>query len=318
MTKKFLFNMAGGLILTAGMTGVSFAQTTTTTTTPTTVTQTTQNADGSYTVIQYPVGKEVNVNLMPGMNMTNSKGMARIMRTGNETMVNLDLSGLPADSKNYYVYAVDPAGMVTLLGPANISNGASKVSFKTPMDKFMLVLSPNEGLNTIGSDTPVVFRSSVPQGFAVVPTAVTSTTMGGTPDKAVGTSMPVTSTYEVPMLGIPSFSGKTTELRFNYAAGMAGLKGKAYIKPRKDGSTQIKMRFQGLQNATKGARYIVWLVSPDKQYTKLGQFINSGAKNEAEVRGETALKDFGMFVTAESAEVSAPSGTIFTTFTVGR
>jgi len=310
MIKRTLFTVTGGLLLSIALTSAVIAQVTTTTTTV-------QNPDGSWTVIQYPVGKEVMVDLTP-VNVAGARGAARVMRMGNETTVNLDLSGLPANASSYYVYAVDPMGRVTLLGPANVANGASRVSFKTPMDKFMLVLSPNEGLNTIATDTPVVFRSSVPQGFAVVPTAVTSTTVGGIPDRAVGTSVPVTSTYEVPMLGIPSFSGKTTELRFNYAAGMAGLKGKAYIKPRKDGTAQIKMRFQGLRNATKGARYIVWLVSPDRQYTKLGQFINAGAKNEAEVRGETALKDFGMFVTTESAEVSAPSGTIFTTFTVGR
>jgi hypothetical protein len=312
MFKKKLLALSGGLILSAALTGVAQDTTKTTTTTKTTVTQ---NADGSYTVIEYPVGKEVMVNLTPGMNMSSAKGMARVMRMGNETTVNLDLSGLPADAKSYYVYAVDPSGAVTLLGPAMNSSGVSQTTFKTPMDKFMLVLSPNEGLTNLSTDTPVVFRSAVPTGFAVVPTAVTSPI--GT-EKQVGVAAPVQSTYDVPLLGVQSFSGKTTELRFNFAGGLQGLKGKAYVKPRKDGTAQIKMRFQGLANVAKGARYIVWLVSPDKQYTKLGQFINAGAKNEAEVRGETALKDFGMFVTAETTEVATPTGTIFTTFTVGR
>jgi hypothetical protein len=309
MFKKKLLAVGGSLILSAALTG--FAQDTMTTTKTAVV----QNADGSYTVIQYPVGKEVMVDLTPGMSMSSAKGRARIMRMGNETTVNLDLSGLPADASSYYVYAVDPSGMVTLLGPATNSNGISQTTFKTPMDKFMLVLSPTADLSTIGNDTPVVFRSSVPKGFAVVPTAVTSPTGM---EKQVGVSVPVSSTYDVPLLGVQSFSGKTTELRFNFAGGLEGLKGKAYIKPTKAGPSQIKLRFQGLTNVAKGTRYIVWLVSPDKQYTKLGQFINAGSKNEAEVRGETALKDFGMFVTAESAEVNAPTGTIFTTFTVGR
>ncbi len=316
MFKKKLFAIGGSLILTAGLTGFAIAQDTTKTTTTTTMTKTdvVQNPDGTYTVIEYPVGKEVMVNLTPGANMS-GKGMARIMRMGNETTVDLDLSGLPADASNYYVYAVDPMGKVTLLGPANVANGMGKVTYKTPMDKFMLVLSPTEGLNSIGNDTMVTFRSAVPTGFAVVPTAVTSP---NNTEKQVGVSVPVASAYDVPLLGVQSFSGKTTELRFNFAGGLQGLKGKAYIKPRKDGTAQIKMRFQGLRNAPKGARYLVWLVSPDKQYTKLGQFINAGAKNEAEVRGETALKDFGMFVTAESTEVTTPTGTVFTTFTVGR
>jgi len=310
MFKKKLLAISGSLILSAAITGV--AQDTTMTTTKTTVVQ---NADGTYTVIEYPVGREVMVDLTPGMSMTNARGRARVMRRGNETTVNLDLSGLPADAKNYYVYAVDPAGRVTLLGPAMNSNGVSQTTFRTPMDKFMLVLSPNEGLTSLTPDAPVVFRSAIPTGFAVVPTAITSPV---NTEKQVGVSVPVSSAYDVPLLGIQSFSGNTTELRFNFAGGLQGLKGKAYIKPRKDGSAQIKMRFQGLRNAPKDARYIVWLVSPDKQYTKLGQFINAGDKNEAEVRGDTALKDFGMFVTAENAEVSSPTGTIFTTFTVGR
>lgn len=58
------------------------------------------------------------VNLMPGMNMSSAKGMARKMRKGDMTTVNLDLSGLPSDASNYYVYAVDSMGAVTLLGPA--------------------------------------------------------------------------------------------------------------------------------------------------------------------------------------------------------
>ena len=315
MFKKKLFAIGGSLLLSASFAAAQ--DTTTRTTTTTTKTDVVQNADGTYTVIEYPVGKEVMVNLTPTTNMMGGKGMARVMRMGNMTNVSLDLSGLPADASNYYVYAVDPMGKVTLLGPANISGGMSKVNFTTPMDKFMLVLSPNEGLNTIGGDTPVTFRSAVPQGFAVVPTAVTGTTMSGRVDKAVGMGVPVSSTYDVPLLGVPSFSKKTTELRFNFAGDLQGLKGKAYVA-RKNGSQQIKLRFQGLTNVAKNTRYIVWLVSSDKQYTKLGQFINSGAKNEAEVRGETALKDFGMFVTAETAEVNAPTGTIFTTFTVGR
>ena len=310
--KSRLFHVVGAVALSFSLTGLLHAQTTTTTTT--TTKQVVQNPDGTYTVIEYPVGKEITVDLMP-MNMQGAKGMARVMRAGDGTTVAVDLSGLPADASSYYVYAVDPTGAVTLLGPTTVSNGMGKATFTTPMNQFMLVLSPKEGLTTIGNDTPVIFRSSVPTGFAVVPTAVTSPTGK---EKQVGVSVPVVSTYDVPLLGVQSFSGKTTELRFNFAGDLQGMKGKAYIKPRKDGTAQIKMRFQGLRNAPKDMRYVVWLVSPDKQYTKLGQFVNAGSKNESEVRGDTALKDFGMFVTAENAEVTTPSGKIFTTFTVGR
>lgn len=315
MTKKFILSLGGGLILSAAMMGVSFAQDTTTrTTTTTTQTQVTQNPDGTYTVIQYPVGKEVVVDLMPGSNF-NGRGLARIMRTGNETMVNLDLSGLPADASNYYVYAVDPAGAVTLLGPANVANGMSKVTYRTPMDKFMLVLSPNEGLNTIATDTPVVFRSSVPKGYAVVNNMQSNPLAGE--EKQVAGSAAVASTYDVPMLGIRGLERGETEIRINFSGELQGLKGKAYVNNKNPGLTKIKMRFDDMKMAPKDRRYVLWAVSPDKQYTKIGQVINTGRRQEAEIRGETALKDFGLFVTVEEKDVTTPTSTIYSPFRIG-
>lgn len=313
MLKKKLLAFSGGLILSAALTGA--AQDTTKTTTTMTKTTVTQNPDGSYSVIEYPVGKEVMVNLTPGMSMSSAKGMARVMRMGDQTTVNLDLSGLPADASNYYVYAVDPMGVVTLLGPAGITNGASQVSFKTPMDKFMLVLSPTEGLTTIGNDSTVVFRSAVPKGYAVVNNRATAPTGMG---KQVAGTQAVSSTYEVPLLGVPSFSGKTTETRINFSGDLQGLKGKAYIKARKDGTSQIKMRFDDLKMAPKDKRYVLWAVSADKTYTKIGQIINTGARQEGEIRGETALKDFGLFVTLEATDVLQPTSTVYSTFSIGR
>ncbi len=313
MLKNKLLVFSGGLILSAALTGV--AQDATKTTTTTTKTTVTQNPDGSYSVIEYPVGKEVMVNLTPGMSMSSAKGMARVMRAGDETTVNLDLSGLPADASNYYVYAVDPSGAVTLLGPAGVTNGASQVSFKTPMDKFMLVLSPTEGLTTIGNDSTVVFRSAVPKGYAVVNNRVTSPTGMG---KQVAGTQTVSSTYEVPLLGVPSFSGKTTETRINFSGDLQGLKGKAYIKARKDGTSQIKMRFDDLKLAPKQKRYVLWAVGADKTYTKIGQIVNTGARQEGEIRGETALKDFGLFVTIEDTDVLQPTSTMYSPFSIGR
>ncbi len=312
MFKKRLLTISGGLILSAALTGVAQDTTKTTTTTTTSKTAVMQNADGTYTVIEYPVGKEVTVDLTPGMNMTNARGRARVMRMGSETTVNLDLSGLPADASNYYVYAVDPAGMVTLLGPTNIANGASQVSFKTPMDKFMLVLSPNEGLSTFGNDTPVVFRSAVPQGYAVVNNKVTSP-VGD--EKQVAGSREVASLYNVPLLGVAGFEKGETEIRINFAGDLQGLKGKAYLDNSKAGLTKIKMRFDDMKMAPKEKRYVLWAVAPDKTYTKIGQVINAGKRQEAEIRGETALKDFGLFVTVEDADVTQPTSTIYSTFT---
>lgn len=312
MFKKKLLTISGGLILSAAFTSVAQEATRTTTTT-TTKTAVVQNADGTYSVIEYPVGKEVTVDLTPGMNMTSAKGRARVMRVGSETTVNLDLSGLPADASNYYVYAVDPAGAVTLLGPTNIANGASSVSFKTPLDKFMLVLSPTEGLNAFDTETPVVFRSAVPQGYAVVNNRVTSP-VGD--EKQVAGSRETASLYNVPLLGVSGFEKGETEIRINFAGELEGLKGKAYLDNSNQGLTKIKMRFDDMKLAPKQKRYVLWAVAADKSYTKIGQVVNTGKRQEAEIRGETALTDFGLFVTVEDKDVTQPTSTIYSTFTV--
>lgn len=316
MIKKTFLTIGGSFILSASLASVGFAQETTTKTTTTktmTQTQVVQNPDGSYSVIEYPVGKEVVVDLMPGTNLGSAKGMAHIMRTGDMTTVNLDLSGLPADAANYYVYAVDPTGAVTLLGPADITNGTSNVSFKTPMDKFMLVLSPNEGLTSIANDTPVVFRSSVPKGFAVVGN---TTTTPFNDKKQVATTDTVTSAYDVPLLGVAGFDKGEKEIRINFSGDLQGLKGKAYVDNSKAGVTKIKMRFDDMKMAPKDKRYVLWAVSPTKEYTKIGQIINAGTRQEAEIRGETALKDFGLFVTVEDKDVLQPTSRTYSSFTL--
>lgn len=313
MLKNKLYGFGAGLLITTALTGFVVAQDTTQKTTTTTVTkkEVVQNPDGSYTVIEYPVGKEVTVELTPN-NIQGAKGWAKVMRAADGTTVAVDLSGLPADAKSYYVYAVDPSGAATLLGPVMVEKGMSKASFKTPMNQFMLVLSPTEGLSTIGSETAVVFRSAVPSGYAVVPTAVTNPTE----NKQVATSTEVSSTYEVPLLNVPSFGNKTAEIRVNFSGDLKGLKGKAYIE-RKEAKTQIKMRFDDMKMAPKDKRFVLWAVSPDKKYVKLGQVINGGERQEAEIRSETALSDFGLFVTMEDTDVLQPTGTVYAPFTVG-
>lgn len=309
MAKKTLFTIGGTLFIATALSGVSVAQQTTKTVTTVSKKEIVQNTDGSYTVIEYPVGKEVMVELMPTSGTMTSRGMAHIMRMGDQTSVNLDVSGL--DNANYYVYAVDPAGQATFLGPLTAQNGMGKSSFNTPLDKFMLVLSPNEGLTAIGSDTPVTFRSSVPKGYAVVQNRATVPTGD---DKQVATSRAVSSTYNVPTLGIPSFEKGETEIRINFAGELQGLKGKAYIDNSNMDVTKIKMRFDDMKMAPKDVRFVLWASSPEGEYTKLGQVVNNGNRQESEIRSETALKDFGLFVTVENKDVTQPTGTVYSTF----
>jgi hypothetical protein len=198
---KNFWKLSGGLALTLSLSSFAMGQDTTTKTTTTTTatkTEVVQNADGSYSVIEYPVGKEVTVTLTPH-NLQGAAGTARVLRAADGTKVYLDLSGVTGDTKSYYAYAIDPTGTPTLLGPVMIENGVAKAEFSTPMNQFMIVLSPSEGVTAFNSEVPVTFRSSVPSGYAVVPTAITSTTSN---NKQVATSTEVASTYDVPLLNV--------------------------------------------------------------------------------------------------------------------
>ncbi len=54
---------------------------------------------------------------------------------------------------------------------------------------------------------------------------------------------------------------------------------------------------------------MLWAVSPDNKYVKLGQVVNTGGRNEAEIRSETTLSDFGLLITLED-EHSMPAGVV--------
>ena len=46
--------------------------------------------DDSWTVIEYPNGQEITVELKPSASAAEAKGTARVMRRGNETSISLD------------------------------------------------------------------------------------------------------------------------------------------------------------------------------------------------------------------------------------
>jgi hypothetical protein len=195
-----------------------------------------------------------------------------------------------------------------------INNGVGTFSSTTttPLDRFMLVLSPESNLTSYAPTTNVLLRSAVPQGFAVVPLA----SHGERDGAAVGERVAATTTantaptYSAPMLGIPGFRrGTDTEMKINLSGAMTGSRANVYIEPRKDGPTTIKMRFHELKDAPGGKVYAVWAVSPDNKYVRLGQIVNTGQRNEAQIQTETALQDFGLLITMED-EFSTPSGTV--------
>jgi hypothetical protein len=269
------------------------------TTTTTTVTKTVQNPDGTYTVVEYPVGKEVTVALNP-VAIAGANGMATILRDDTGTTVKLNLTGVPAEVTAVNLYAVDPSGAVTLLGPIAVTNGGGTFTGTTPLTKFMLVASPEAGLTAYDESTKVIFRSAVPTGFAVIPL----TSPAG--EKVSATTTPGTtpaSAYTVPMLNIPSFKkGDETKLKVNFSGPLAGARANIFIEPNKRSSaTEVRMRFHELKDAPAGKAYTLWAVSPDNKFVKLGQIVNTPGRNEAEIKTETTLPDFGLLLTMEDA-----------------
>src|SRR4030095_5041641 len=149
LMKKFVVSLAAGAF-TLALCGVAIAQETTTTTvtkTPTTVTKTVQHPDGSYTVIEYPVGKETIVTLDP-VALKGAGGTATILRDDTGTRIKINMTGIPKEVTTLNLYAVDPAGAVTSLGPVVIADGAGSFSGTTPLSKFMIVASPEAALTT--------------------------------------------------------------------------------------------------------------------------------------------------------------------------
>jgi hypothetical protein len=305
------------LLLAAASAVAAQAQPTTTTKTVTTtvknpdgttqVTKTVQHPDGTYTIIEYPVGKQIAVVLDP-IALKEANGTATILRDPTGTTVKLNLSGMPADMTVVNIYAVDPTGTTTLLGPVEISNGVGTLTATTPLDKFMLIASPDASLATYTPETKIIFRSRVPEGFAVVP--FSSAPVG---EKVAATTTPTevaASPYTVPMLNIPAYkTGDDTKLKIDFSGALAGARANVFIQPHKDGKTDIKFRFHELKEAPAGKVYTVWAVSPDNKFIKLGQIVNTHGHNEAEVHSQVALSDFGLLVTMEDAgDVNAPIG----------
>jgi hypothetical protein len=260
--------------------------------------------------------------------------VATILRDDDGTRIKLNLTEVPADMTALTLYAVDEKGVVTALGPVAITNGAGTLAATTPLSKFMLFASPEPSLTAYDANTKVFFRSAVPEGFTVVPvartgdenvTAVgapvaataqtkTTTTPGAVISTPSGTTVvvPMTetkTTYSAPLLNIPAFkTGDDTKIKVDFTGALTGARANVFITPHKDGATEVKMRFHDLKEAPAGQKFIVWAVSADNQFTKLGEIVNTGGRNEAEIKSEVALPDFGLIVTMESAVGALPVG----------
>jgi hypothetical protein len=274
-----------------------------------------QNPDGTYTIIEYPVKKEVTVTLNP-VNITGATGVATILRDDDGTRIKLNLANVPADVTALTLYAVDESGAITALGPVAISNGTGTLMATTPLSKFMLVASPEAALTAYDPNTRVVFRSAVPEGFAVIPFSrsasgekVAATTAPATTVTAAPAAGVVASTYTAPLLGVPSFKkGDDTKIKVDFSGALSGARANIFLTPEKGGATKVELKFHDLKEAPAGKKFIAWAVGANGEYVKLGEIVNTGGKNEAEIKSEIALADFGLLITMEEAVGASPVG----------
>jgi hypothetical protein len=275
----------------------------------------TKNSDGTWSVVEYPTGKDITVHMMPSGTF-HGKGMARVIRSADGTKVSFDLNGLPTTTGTYYAYAVDPNGSPTLLGPITVTDGVGTAEFTTPMDKFMLVLSPNEGLTDLSSSN-VVLTSDVPSGLVVVPrgSIVKTTTMTMTTSSS-GAATSMGTKYEVPLLNVSSFGKdeKTAVLHFERGE-LRGLDARAHIHRHDDGTT-VRVDFNDLKKVSPTKRFVLWAYSPDTGYTRLGQLYNYKNRDEAKIETKTDLTDFGLLMTVEDTDVTVPTSTTWSVFRV--
>ena len=266
------------------------------------------NADGSYTVIEYPVGREVSVSLLPSATLAGSKGTARVIRTASGTQVVFNVNGLPATG-TYYAYAIDPSGVPTVLGPLTVENGVAVGKFTTSLNQFMLALSPMETMTAFEPEH-VVFTSEVPTGFTIVPRRTRTAAV-----VAVGSPNANQFAYNVPLLNIPAFGAdeKTLTLKFPE---YDGLEAKITVD-REKGATKVIMAMENMKRAPETKRFVLWTYGPDGKYTKLGQVINSGRRDDTKIASETALQDFGLFVTIEDTDVTIPTSQVYQVVKIG-
>ena len=305
---KHVSSVLAAVILTLALSALAFAQETTTT-----VKKAVQNPDGTYTIIEYPAKKEVTVTLNP-VNTT-ATGVATILRDDDGTRIKLNLANVPADLTALTLYAIDDTGAVTALGPVAITNGTGTLATTTPLTKFMLVASPEAALTAYDPNTRVFFRSAVPQGFAVIP--VTRSASGEnvgavTAPTATVTAAPggvVATQYTAPLLGVPGFKkGDDTKIKVDFSGAMSGARANVFITPEKGAPTKVELKFHDLKEAPAGQKFVAWAVGANGEYMKLGEVVTTGNRNEAQIKTETIMPDFGLLITMESAIGASPVG----------
>ncbi|MBD0369902.1 MAG: hypothetical protein ICV60_03545 [Pyrinomonadaceae bacterium] len=325
MTSRLVTAMAG-LALLLAMATAALAQDTTTKTTTTTTTQTTavQNPDGSWTVVEYPVDKQVTVTLSPvtTVDTTTTAVMPRatVLRSANGTLITVDPAGFAGTTGAMNLYAVDPMGHITLLGPINATS-TSPLTFNTNLNRFMLVVSPEGNLTTYAPSTTFAYRSAVPEGLSVIPLARTGEGLKGEAEgeKVAATIAP---SYTAPMLNVSTLPAKKeTQVKVKFSDTAHIKRADFFVTPNfnNKGLTRVKAKFHDLTDVPTDAFLTLWAVSPDGKFFRIGSTPNKGNPNVATIDSDknntnVPFTDFGLFMTVEpTAMATAPTTTIFGT-----
>jgi hypothetical protein len=70
----------------------------------------------------------------------------------------------------------------------------------------------------------------------------------------------------------------------------------------------VNIKFHDLKEGPTGKKFIVWAVGADNTFMKLGEVVSTKGRNEAEIKSDVSLPDFGLLVTMEDADVPSPLG----------
>ena len=150
--------------------------------------------------------------------------------------------------------------------------------------------------------------SEVPTGYAVVPKRVSE-------NQVAEVRGDVRTAYNVPLLNISTFPDTEKELKMKFTGELEGLEAKAYID-REKGTTKVRMHFDDMKKVPPKTIFTLWTISPEGEYAKLGQIVAGGKRDEAVIKSETALTDFGLFITAEDTTVTVPTSRVYSIFSV--
>jgi hypothetical protein len=317
MRKSIL--MIGSLALLLALTGKAQAQNTTTSSQSTSSQSTAQNTSDQWTGVEYPVGHEVVVELTPTTASTGAAPQVKVMHKADGTVITVDPTSFADTTGNLNLYVVDPSGKATMVGVIK-AGGTAPQTFNTSMDKFMLVASPDANLSEYTPDTNVAYRSSVPQGLAVIPMS----RKGRGPTAARGEKVAgvATPSNSVAMLNVPTLpKNKETEVKVAFPDAAPVPRANIFVTPNyKDtGTSRVKAKFHDLSAVPTTAYLTLWAVSPDGKFFRVGSTQNKGNPNVAEIDSDklntnVPFKDFGLFLTVEPTDTAtSPTGKVFGT-----